>query len=87
MLTLHRRVGESIIIGDPSSPDAIVIAVVGRHDNESLRIGVEAPRSVTVNRAEVSAKILEESGRAPAEHVSFAISRAAKFLREREGRE
>lgn len=47
MLVLSRRVGERILIGEE-----IAITVVDvRHD--SVRLGITAPRSVRVDRAEV----------------------------------
>lgn len=47
MLVLSRRVGERILIGD----DIVVTVVDVRHD--TVRLGIAAPRSVRVNRAEV----------------------------------
>lgn len=47
MLVLSRRVGEQIIIGDD-----IVLTVVEVR-NDTVRLGIDAPRSVAVNRAEV----------------------------------
>ena len=45
MLVLSRRIGEKIVIGD-----GIVVTVVEVH-RDSVRLGVDAPRSVPVNRA------------------------------------
>jgi carbon storage regulator len=47
MLVLSRRVGEKIVIGDN-----IVITVVDAK-SETVRIGIEAPRDIQINRAEV----------------------------------
>lgn len=47
MLVLSRRVGERILIGD----DIVITVVDVRHD--TVRLGIAAPRSVRVNRAEV----------------------------------
>lgn len=47
MLILTRRVGESIVIGD----DVVVTVVEVRGD--SVRIGIEAPRSIDVHREEI----------------------------------
>ena len=51
MLILTRRVGESIIIGDD-----IVITVLGVKGNQ-VRIGIDAPKNVSVNREEIKRKI------------------------------
>ena len=47
MLVLSRRVGERLIIGDN-----IVITVIDVR-SDGVRIGIDAPRDVRVNRAEV----------------------------------
>jgi carbon storage regulator len=47
VLILTRRVGESVVIGD----DVIVTVVEVRGD--SIRLGIDAPRSVDVHREEV----------------------------------
>lgn len=53
MLVLSRRVGERILIGD----DIVVTVVDVRHD--TVRLGIAAPRSVRVNRAEVHQAVAE----------------------------
>jgi carbon storage regulator len=53
MLTLSRRKGESILIG----PD-VMLTVVGLNPDGSVRLGILAPRSVPVDRAEVRARKL-----------------------------
>jgi len=47
MLVLTRKVGERIMIGN-----GIVVTVTAVHRNQ-VRIGIEAPRSMTVLRAEL----------------------------------
>lgn len=47
MLVLSRRVGERVMIGD----DIVITVVEVRSDG--VRLGIDAPRSVRVNRAEV----------------------------------
>ncbi len=47
MLVLSRRVGERLMIGD----DIVITVIDVRSDG--VRIGIDAPRSVRVNRAEV----------------------------------
>lgn len=56
MLILTRRQGEAIIIGDD-----IEVHVLGQKGNQ-IRIGVKAPRDVSVHREEIYEKIkLEEA--------------------------
>jgi carbon storage regulator len=50
-LVLTRRAGESIVIGD----DVRVVVLDVRGD--TVRLGIEAPRSVQVHRAEVYAEV------------------------------
>ena len=55
MLVLSRRVGEQILIGD----DIVVTILDSRGDG--VRIGIDAPRSTRVNRAEVIAAVKESN--------------------------
>lgn len=48
MLILTRRVGESILVGDD-----ITVTVLGVKGNQ-VRIGVQAPRGVVVDREEIA---------------------------------
>jgi carbon storage regulator len=50
MLVLSRRVNEQIVIGD--GPDMVTIKVVDI-DRGKIRLGVQAPASIKVDRAEV----------------------------------
>tara|TARA_R110002074_G_scaffold228259_2_gene400022 strand:- start:231584 stop:231769 length:186 start_codon:yes stop_codon:yes gene_type:complete len=54
MLILTRKVGESLIIGDDVS-----IIVLGVKGNQ-VRIGVDAPQSISVHREEIYNKIQDE---------------------------
>jgi len=54
MLILTRRVGEKLIIGEK-----VTVTVLGVKGNQ-VRIGVDAPRDVTVNREEIHQRILKE---------------------------
>lgn len=51
MLVLSRRLGETLIIGDD-----IKITVLGISGNQ-VRIGIDAPKEVSVHREEVKARI------------------------------
>ncbi|MCY3604148.1 MAG: carbon storage regulator CsrA [Gammaproteobacteria bacterium] len=61
MLILTRRSGEAVIVGDN-----VRIAVLDIRGNQ-VRLGVEAPREVTVHREEVYQRIVEEQGSAAGE--------------------
>jgi carbon storage regulator len=54
MLILTRRVGETLIIGDEVS-----VTVLGVKGNQ-VRIGVNAPRDVSVHREEIYERIKTE---------------------------
>ncbi|GAC1322082.1 MAG: hypothetical protein NVSMB25_16750 [Thermoleophilaceae bacterium] len=70
MLIITRRAGERIMLGDDISIH--VMEIVGN----SVRVGVEAPRSVPVYREEIWAAVKEEN-RAAAEAVPQKLPRPA----------
>ena len=53
-MILTRRIGESVIIGD--NVDVTVLGVKGNQ----VRIGVNAPKDVTVHREEIYQRICQE---------------------------
>ena len=59
MLILTRRVGETVMIGDD-----VAVTVLGVKGNQ-VRIGVTAPRTVSVHREEIYERIQKERGETP----------------------
>ena len=58
MLILSRKMGESIHLGD-----TVTVTILGVTRGQ-VKIGIEAPRDVSVHRDEVYRRILEERSRA-----------------------
>lgn len=56
VLTLTREVGQQIYIGDD-----IILTVVSVSPNGRVRLGIEAPKQVRIDRKEVLERIREEN--------------------------
>ncbi|NLB62493.1 MAG: carbon storage regulator CsrA [Fibrobacter sp.] len=67
MLVLTRKPGESIRIAD--NIKVIVVEI----DGNNIKLGIDAPRAISIYREEVYQKILEENKQA-AQQASIGIS-------------
>jgi carbon storage regulator len=63
MLVLTRKVGQSIVIGDEI--EVVVLEVRG----EQVRVGIRAPKNVTVHRKEVYDQIQGDGPAKPEEEA------------------
>lgn len=77
MLVLTRRAGESIVIGDEVR--VVVLDVRG----DTVRLGIDAPRSVQVHRAEVYAEVQAANAAAvtSSEDLGSVASRLRRIAR------
>lgn len=80
MLVLSRRVGESVVVGD----DVTITILEVRGD--VVRVGIDAPRSVAVHRAELLAELTSSNQEAasPSEDAVAALTEEiSQALRDR----
>ena len=76
MLVLSRRIGESVVIGS----DVVVTVLEVRGD--IIRLGIDAPREVTVHRQEVF-EAIEAANKSAASPDTEAVSALASALANR----
>jgi carbon storage regulator len=79
MLVLTRKLGESIRIGDD-----IILKVV-ELDSRHVKIGIEAPKNIAVNREEIYERIQKEN-KAASESKEQNIKNIADALRKNKKR-
>lgn len=79
MLILTRRIGENVVIGD----DIVISIVEVRGD--AVRIGIQAPRSVSVHREEVWLELqrANEQAASPSDAAVDAIGQELSSLNRR----
>lgn len=78
MLILTRRAGENIVVGDD-----IVISVIEIR-GDAVRLGIEAPRSMSIHREEVWVE-LQKANAGAASPSDDAVGLTLERLRDRKG--
>ncbi|MBX7058689.1 MAG: carbon storage regulator CsrA [Leptospirales bacterium] len=76
MLVLARKVNESIMIGDDI--EVVVVDIKG----DQIKLGIRAPRNVSVHRSEVYREIQEQNKRA-AESAPASLEGLGDLLKKR----
>lgn len=79
MLVLSRRPGQSILIGKD-----IEVVILGS-DGVQVRVGIRAPREVTVLRRELLKQVEEENKRASVAHLGASVASLGAALGARGG--
>jgi len=78
VLILTRRVGENVIVGD----DIVISVIEVRGD--AVRIGIQAPRSLSVHREEVWLELQKSNSRAARPDDSAVGATVKELLRDGE---
>ena len=80
MLVLTRKIDQSITLGDPTGTEAaieknLIEITVVEIRGDSIRLGIKAPRDVTVHRKEVWEQVQQENQAAsgPASTVGLTL--------------
>ena len=71
MLILTRRVGETVVIGEE-----VTVTVLGVKGNQ-VRIGINAPKHVSVHREEIFERIKSEQGTEDGQAVAAGYGHTA----------
>ena len=66
MLVLGRKKGQSIIINDE------IEITINSIEGDLVKIGIEAPKHITIHRKEVYLEIQEENKQASTSYIDFA---------------
>lgn len=77
MLVLSRKVDQSLVIGDDVTLRILAI------DGDRVKLGITAPRSVTVHRLEVYLQVQDENAAAAATAIGQNARSIARTLRQR----
>lgn len=80
MLILTRRVGETIVIGDD-----VIVTVLGIKGNQ-VRIGINAPKTVSVHREEIYQRIQQEKNTTPKPEEATPATAPAPVKKKRESK-
>jgi len=77
MLILTRRVGETLVIGDD-----VIVTVLGIKGNQ-VRIGINAPKDVSVHREEIYQRIQQEKNTTAPASTPSATEEVVKEKKEK----
>lgn len=71
MLVLSRKKGESIVIDDQIEIQVVAI------EGDTIKLGIEAPKHISIHRKEIYLAIQEENRSAV--HIGFDIEEITKY--------